>query len=386
MVTSERQRSFRRSRSLSHSPRRSISSVGRRRPHRAGSREDHPADERRSGPAGPRARSAALPAARNEDKDRKRAATPAGSDRVAEIHPSRKAEDHRASARNATDAGSPLLAAQQKSQKMREESEKMAAHPREDAPPAQVPRRHRKPVTEYQASFPGPLREAAGAPSQVALLRQKASWYRRRAWGTNFSRRHLSQLKSRYNVLWEPDGGADTDAGSTPSVEALDLTSCSASSCGPASPARGGPAKDHAGGPREGRSPTLETDGGPLRRTHLDVIAPAGRDLRVYAADGAFASEGPELRSPDPRRRPADRGSAPPSTHVIRGWLRHAEFQHNGELGLRFRSHAASWSDLSPDESERLSVMSSRSLASCSAAAAVLERAQRRPRQFWETC
>ncbi|XP_019753020.1 nuclear protein MDM1 [Hippocampus comes] len=266
-----------------------------RRLTKPGSREDHPADERRSGPAPSRARSAAPPAARNEDKDRKRTAGPAGSNRVAEIHPSRKSEDHRASARNATDAGSPLLAAQRmlrrrpafrtqpvateaksqpaaqsspvpmeteyrrsfqgaspsrgprlrkhlerrqrlpafhtrsKSQKLREESEKIShpqgagpAHPREDAPPPQVPRRHRKLVTEYQANFPGPRREAAGAPPQVALLRQKASWYRRRAWGTNFCRRHLSQLKSRHNVLWEPDGG-DPDAGSPPSVEALDL-------------------------------------------------------------------------------------------------------------------------------------------------------------------
>lgn len=71
-------------------------------------------------------------------------------------------------------------------------------------------------------------------------LRQQALSYRRRAWGTNFSRDHLSQLLSEHNALWEPTETTDSatdpptprptfdlchdpDRRSTPRVEALDL-------------------------------------------------------------------------------------------------------------------------------------------------------------------
>lgn len=37
-----------------------------------------------------------------------------------------------------------------------------------------------------------------------------ASMYRRRAWGTNFSRDHLSQLLSEHNALWEPSDAEDS--------------------------------------------------------------------------------------------------------------------------------------------------------------------------------
>ncbi|GLD74696.1 nuclear protein MDM1 isoform X1, partial [Lates japonicus] len=38
-------------------------------------------------------------------------------------------------------------------------------------------------------------------PAQAKELRQKALSYRRRAWGTNFSRDHLNQLQSEHNAL-----------------------------------------------------------------------------------------------------------------------------------------------------------------------------------------
>ncbi|XP_078138232.1 nuclear protein MDM1 isoform X2 [Centroberyx gerrardi] len=71
---------------------------------------------------------------------------------------------------------------------------------------------------------------------------------------------------------------------------------------------------------------------------------------------------------------------APPPPHCIQGTLRHPDFQHNGELGLRFRCPGGGCGS---DEDDRLSVMSWRSAASCSVASAVLERAQKRRDEFW---
>uniref|UniRef100_A0A4W6CY57 Nuclear protein MDM1 n=1 Tax=Lates calcarifer TaxID=8187 RepID=A0A4W6CY57_LATCA len=102
-------------------------------------------------------------------------------------------------------------------------------------------------LTEYQSSFRSPLcrisEEGAAMDSdapQAKELRQKALSYRRRAWGTNFSRDHLNQLQSEHNALWEPtdttnsatdtptprltfDLCQDPDSCSTSCVEALDL-------------------------------------------------------------------------------------------------------------------------------------------------------------------
>ncbi|XP_060924415.1 nuclear protein MDM1 [Limanda limanda] len=69
----------------------------------------------------------------------------------------------------------------------------------------------------------------------------------------------------------------------------------------------------------------------------------------------------------------------PSALHCIQGTLRHPDFQHNGELGSRFMELQSS----GDDEDDRLSVMSWRSAASCSAASAVLERAQKRRESFW---
>ncbi|XP_051247695.1 nuclear protein MDM1 isoform X2 [Dicentrarchus labrax] len=73
----------------------------------------------------------------------------------------------------------------------------------------------------------------------------------------------------------------------------------------------------------------------------------------------------------------------PPPQHGIQGTLRHPDFQHNGELGLRFRELQCSGGGCGSDEDDRLSVMSWRSAASCSMASAVLERAQKRRENFW---
>ncbi|XP_061124515.1 nuclear protein MDM1 isoform X6 [Syngnathus typhle] len=206
---------------------------------------------------------------------------------------------------------------------------------------------------------------AASATTQVMLLREKARWYRRRAWGTNFSRQHLSQLKSQHNILWEPDGGGGgaRRPASVPRAEAQDSASR--------------PREDGEDDKGAGRFPTPEKYGGPLHRSHLDLTTPtcAGGGMLVGRATSrdAFQRRGDPHAELPPEGPAASRpSSAPPPTRVIRGLLRHAEFQHNGELGLRFRSYAAG--PLCPDRD----VAWSRSLA-----AAVLERARSRPRQFW---
>ncbi|TDG96498.1 hypothetical protein EPR50_G00229270 [Perca flavescens] len=73
----------------------------------------------------------------------------------------------------------------------------------------------------------------------------------------------------------------------------------------------------------------------------------------------------------------------PPPQHCIQGTLRHADFQHNGDLGLRFRELQCSGGGCGSDEDDRLSVISWRSAASCSVASGVLERAQKRRDNFW---
>uniref|UniRef100_A0A8C9SKZ0 Nuclear protein MDM1 n=1 Tax=Scleropages formosus TaxID=113540 RepID=A0A8C9SKZ0_SCLFO len=67
--------------------------------------------------------------------------------------------------------------------------------------------------TEYNSNYRSPLqyRYKDGiwmkAPDmsgfQVRELREKAEAYRKRAWGTHFSRDHLSQILSEHNQLWE---------------------------------------------------------------------------------------------------------------------------------------------------------------------------------------
>ncbi|XP_068505741.1 nuclear protein MDM1 isoform X4 [Syngnathus scovelli] len=239
----------------------------------------------------------------------------------------------------------PLSDTRGKSQRMRKESE-MMPHPQhagpasqsEATPPPQVQRQHRNLLTEYEANFPFPQCGDTGETPQVMLLRQKARWYRRRAWGTNFSRQHLSQLKSQHNILWEPDGGGPRRPASvprpSPRAEPPDLASRPCE--GPAA-IEDGEDEDDKGA---GRFPTPEKYGGPLHRTHLDLTTPtcAGGGMLVGKATSREAFQrrhggDPAAHAELPPEGPAASrpSSAPPPTRVIRGLLRHAEFQHNGE-------------------------------------------------------
>ncbi|XP_072233378.1 nuclear protein MDM1 isoform X2 [Leuresthes tenuis] len=188
----------------------------------------------------------------------------------------------------------------------------------------------------------------------------------------------------------------------------------------------------------EGRLPTPRLKTKPVQRTHHDLTTPAtggailvgnlrsGEDSSPNkpqtcgsAVSTATGSESPPVNmptkpkeawsenihistNPSPDHKPI---SSPPSKpirtkhtspspaappplvpaplHGIQGTLRHPDFQHNGELGLRFREPPCSGGGCGSDEDDRLSVMSWRSAASCSAASAVLERAQKRRENFW---
>ncbi|XP_039996887.1 nuclear protein MDM1 isoform X2 [Xiphias gladius] len=352
--------------------------------------------------------------------------------------------------------------------------------------PPQVQRGHRM-LTEYESSFRSPLYripEKGGATDedapQVKELRQKAMSYRRRAWGTNFSRDHLSQLQSEHNALWEPTDTADSatdpptprltfdlcqdpDSRSTSCVEALDLASRSSHSskrssvvgsgethntntqkkaqASPSLPAERRMAweeeeeeeEEENTDEEEGRLPTPRLMIRPVQRTHHDITTPStggailvgklmSRDesspYKQQCASGVSMAAGADpaadmpIKQTEPRPendRPPSPGSSPdrkpsskpirmkqtppppvappplvpPPLHCIQGTLRHPDFQHNGELGLRFRELQCSGGGCGSDEDDRLSVMSWRSAASCSVASAVLERAQKRRENFW---
>uniref|UniRef100_A0A671N158 Nuclear protein MDM1 n=1 Tax=Sinocyclocheilus anshuiensis TaxID=1608454 RepID=A0A671N158_9TELE len=98
----------------------------------------------------------------------------------------------------------------------------------------------RKMKTEYKSNFRSPLQYSYGdeawvkiktAKEEVQELREKAEAYRKRAWGTNFSRQHLNQILSEHNWKWEPSSGTSSSieseacrsTSSSPIIEALDL-------------------------------------------------------------------------------------------------------------------------------------------------------------------
>ncbi|KAL2088237.1 hypothetical protein ACEWY4_017065 [Coilia grayii] len=143
---------------------------------------------------------------------------------------------------------------------------------------------YRKFKTEYDASFRSPLQyqyrdgawvkvanikdEGLASAHSVAWyhevreLREKAEMYRRRAWGTHFSRNHLNQILSEQNHLWEASatsgsspvtpGSSHATAGSSPAhssratnspiIEALDLARVGSG----AGSASSGPSAGHA--------------------------------------------------------------------------------------------------------------------------------------------
>uniref|UniRef100_A0A3Q3A8S9 Nuclear protein MDM1 n=1 Tax=Kryptolebias marmoratus TaxID=37003 RepID=A0A3Q3A8S9_KRYMA len=282
---------------------------------------------------------------------------------------------------------------------------------------------------------------------QVEELRRQAQSYRHRAWGTNFCRDHLSQLLSDHNVLWEPTAAAAADSpAETPTqrltpdpspepdgrsafcVEALDLASNSSrKSSSERRSAWGG--EEETTDEDEGRLPTPRLKTRPVQRTHHDLTTPAAGGAilvgKLHNADkqqkcgtavttttGAEPAANATARHKEawpevvpglsPEHKPASSPTfeptrtkqaspspvAPPPLisppqHGIQGAMRHPDFQHNGELGLRFREPPCSGGGCASDEDDRLSVMSWRSAASCSAASAILERARKRRDNFW---
>ncbi|KAM8909074.1 nuclear protein MDM1 isoform 2-T2 [Spinachia spinachia] len=306
--------------------------------------------------------------------------------------------------------------------KRREESVKTRRRPDMLSPPPQVQRGPRIP-------------EGGGATDgdalQVRELRLKASSYRRRAWGGNFDRDHLSQLLSEHNALWEP---TDTTAPPTPRLSPARGASKGASvtsSTDRNTPAPAGQdatveedegqeqEEDEQVFDEEGRLPTPRLHMRPVQRTHHDLTTPAtgGAILvgklksndeaspnkprcgsAVSSADKpvklkeawsddcpAQAHTGPSPNhkqaagpASKPIRTKQTAPMAPPPPHCIQGTLRNADFQHNGELGLRFRELRCPAGGCCSDEADRLSVMTWRSEASV-----VLQRAQRRREHFW---
>ncbi|KAG5830588.1 hypothetical protein ANANG_G00312290 [Anguilla anguilla] len=110
---------------------------------------------------------------------------------------------------------------------------------RSQSPPQPRPSHggYRKVRSEYSSHFRSPLHyrlrdgvwvRSSTAAAEARELREKAEAYRRRAWGTHFSRDHLNQILSEQNRLWEASTASDTgtERSSTSStIHALDLAS-----------------------------------------------------------------------------------------------------------------------------------------------------------------
>ncbi|XP_034053977.1 nuclear protein MDM1 isoform X3 [Gymnodraco acuticeps] len=317
--------------------------------------------------------------------------------------------------------------------KRREEPEKKPRPKQEVA----TPQKQEVPTPQKQEVPPPPppqvhrtnrIPERNGASDrdarQVEELRQQAMSYRRRAWGSNFCRDHLSQLLSNHNALWEAASSCSYPPSPHPltsdppsPVEALELNSNS-SQRSTASGRTKTPERRSVWGEEEetdeeeGRLPTPRLKIRPTQRTHHDLTTPAtggailvgkmksGNESSankqrcgssVSMAAGAETTVAMQITpkeawsehnsahsktsasSPDnrPTVSPASKPIrmkqtspppvAPPPQHCIQGTLRTADFQHNDD---------------------RLSAMSWRSATSCSAASVVLQRAQRRE-SFW---
>uniref|UniRef100_A0A8C9THL2 Nuclear protein MDM1 n=1 Tax=Scleropages formosus TaxID=113540 RepID=A0A8C9THL2_SCLFO len=257
--------------------------------------------------------------------------------------------------------------------------------------------------------------------SSVRELREKAEAYRKRAWGTHFSRDHLSQILSEHNQLWEASTTSsavmDLHAGvlasfrtgninDTPGIQHLSLESISDTS------------RD------EGRVPTpkLKTIA-VVPRTHHDLTTPvtgnhssapeiyfctsfcSSMKLTLYSGSVqvspavGLSTLDPiplredfletELHPEDPPAPCHDRsfqkhnGCGPSHLSItapavrIQGKLRDPEFQHNVPS-----AHLLPHQRLKHPR-PLMSLISSMSAASCSFASQVLARAQKRKEDFW---
>uniref|UniRef100_A0A8C9VA82 Nuclear protein MDM1 n=1 Tax=Scleropages formosus TaxID=113540 RepID=A0A8C9VA82_SCLFO len=298
----------------------------------------------------------------------------------------------------------------------------------------------RKLKTEYNSNYRSPLQyrykdgiwmkalifgtTADMSGFQVRELREKAEAYRKRAWGTHFSRDHLSQILSEHNQLWEA---------STTSSAVMDLHA------GVLASFRTGNINDITL-LDEGRVPTpkLKTIA-VVPRTHHDLTTPvtgnhssapeiyfctsfcSSMKLTLYSGSVqvspavGLSTLDPiplredfletELHPEDPPAPCHDRsfqkhnGCGPSHLSItapavrIQGKLRDPEFQHNGKgynwtappkhIGTlhchcHFKHSHSEFSDY-----DRMSLISSMSAASCSFASQVLARAQKRKEDFW---
>ncbi|KAI4789827.1 hypothetical protein KUCAC02_035006 [Chaenocephalus aceratus] len=242
---------------------------------------------------------------------------------------------------------------QQTNKKRREEPEKKPRPKQEVAtpqkqevpppPPPQVHRTHRIPERHGASD-----RDAR----QVEELRQQAMSYRRRAWGSNFCRDHLSQLLSNHNALWEAASSCSYPLTSDPPspVQALELNSNSSQRS-----AASGRTKtpERRGAILVGKKKSGDDSSANKPRCGSSVSMAAGAETTVAMqitpkeawSEHNSAHSNTSASSPDnkPTVSPASKPIrtkqtspppvAPPPQHCIQGTLRTADFQHNGELG-----------------------------------------------------
>ncbi|KAM4614602.1 nuclear protein MDM1 [Polymixia lowei] len=150
---------------------------------------------------------------------------------------------------------------------------------------------------------------------QVKELREKALWYRRRAWGTHFSRDHLNQLISEHTVLWEPTTSSATCSTphSSPDPPTPHLTSASPhlreeepQDCERSLSCR--EEQDLRREEEEGRRPTPRMKIHRVQRTHHDRTTPAtGGAILVSAPQlgggrEVWTRDGPVRKSHSPHR------------------------------------------------------------------------------------
>ncbi|KAK1906563.1 Nuclear protein MDM1 [Dissostichus eleginoides] len=282
-----------------------------------------------------------------------------------------RSEYHRQFSWKKSAAASPILTAQQTNKKRREEPEKkprpkqeVAIPQKQEVPPPPPPQVHR---TQVRFSV---IPERNGASDrdarQVEELRQQAMSYRRRAWGSNFCRDHLSQLLSNHNALNSSNSSQRSSAsGRTKTPERRSVWG-----------------EEEETDKEEGRLPTPRLKIRPTQRTHHDLTTPAtggailvgkmksgdesstnkqrcGSSVPMAAGaettvampitpkeawsehNSAHSKTSASSPNNKPTVSPASKPIrtkqtspppvAPPPQHCIQGTLRTADFQHNGE-------------------------------------------------------